>query len=142
MIVLDTDHLSVLFFEEHSQRERLSHRLLAAVDDDVSATVVSLEEQMRGWLNAVKQRADVADQVFVYPRLVQLVDFYSHWAILEFDQQKAEIFKSLRQRKVRIGTADLKIASIALAHDALLLSANLVHFQKVPGLKVEDWLYS
>jgi hypothetical protein len=36
----------------------------------------------------------------------------------------------------------LKIASIALANDSLLFSANLVDLQKVPGLKVEDWLYT
>jgi len=34
---------------------------------------------------------------------------------------------------------DLKIAAIALAQDALLISRNLVHFRSVPGLKVEDW---
>lgn len=40
----------------------------------------------------------------------------------------------------RIGTMDLKISAIALSHDALLLSRNLVHFQQVPGLKIENWL--
>ena len=35
---------------------------------------------------------------------------------------------------------DLKIAAIALAHDALLLSANLRDFQAVPDLRVENWL--
>jgi tRNA(fMet)-specific endonuclease VapC len=35
---------------------------------------------------------------------------------------------------------DLKIASIALVQDALLLSANLRDFQQVPELRVEDWL--
>jgi tRNA(fMet)-specific endonuclease VapC len=35
---------------------------------------------------------------------------------------------------------DLKIAAICLAHDALLLTRNLVDFRRVPGLRVEDWL--
>lgn len=39
----------------------------------------------------------------------------------------------------RIGTMDLKIAAIALANDATLLSRNLRDFGKVPGLRVEDW---
>jgi tRNA(fMet)-specific endonuclease VapC len=39
-----------------------------------------------------------------------------------------------------IGTMDLKIASIALAHSATLLSANLRDFRQVPNLSVEDWL--
>lgn len=33
----------------------------------------------------------------------------------------------------------LKIAAIALANNATLLSKNLRDFSKVPGLKVEDW---
>ena len=34
---------------------------------------------------------------------------------------------------------DLKIASIAIANDALLLTRNLSDFSKIPGLRVEDW---
>jgi tRNA(fMet)-specific endonuclease VapC len=142
MIVLDTDHLTVLFFEKHSQQDALADRLAAADDSDLAATVISLEEQMRGWLAAIKKRASIAAQVAVYPRLTQLVDFYSQWKVVPFDAESAKIYETLRQRRVRIGAQDLKIASIALANDALLLSANLVHFQKVPGLKAEDWLYT
>ncbi len=58
----------------------------------------------------------------------------------EGDDQAAAIFQNLRKR-VRVATQDLKIDSVALANDAILLSANLVDFQKSPGLKVEDWLY-
>lgn len=35
---------------------------------------------------------------------------------------------------------DLKIAAIALMNDALLLTANMVDFKQVPGLRVENWL--
>jgi predicted nucleic acid-binding protein len=34
-----------------------------------------------------------------------------------------------------------KIAALALVHGSLLLSANLRDFERVPGLRVEDWLY-
>jgi tRNA(fMet)-specific endonuclease VapC len=34
---------------------------------------------------------------------------------------------------------DLKIAATAIANNATLLSRNLKDFNKVPGLKVEDW---
>ena len=57
-----------------------------------------------------------------------------------FTAEAAMQFNNLRKQRVRIGTQDLKIASIALEHDALLLSANLRDFEQVPGLRVEDWL--
>ena len=45
-------------------------------------------------------------------------------------------------RVIRIGTMDLKIAAIVLAHDATLLTKNLSDFRKVPGSKVADWTLS
>jgi tRNA(fMet)-specific endonuclease VapC len=96
---------------------------------------------MRGWLSAIKKQPYAADQVPLYPRLMQLVEFYSQWDVLPFDSRSADTYLGLRKQKVRVGTADLKIASIALVNNALLLTANLVDFQKIPGLRVEDWLY-
>ena len=51
-----------------------------------------------------------------------------------------EIFEQLSKDRLRVGTADLKIASIALAQNATLLSRNLRDFQRIPNLNVEDWL--
>ena len=45
-----------------------------------------------------------------------------------------------RQQKIRTGSLDLKIASIAVAQNALLLTANTHDFEKIPGLKIEDWI--
>lgn len=52
----------------------------------------------------------------------------------------AQRFTALRKSGVKIGTMDLKTACIAIAHDALLLTANRLDFEKVPGLKFENWL--
>jgi len=41
---------------------------------------------------------------------------------------------------LRIGTLDLKIACIALAYDATLLTRNATDFAQVPGLRIENWL--
>ena len=39
-----------------------------------------------------------------------------------------------------IGDADLRIASIALDRDLAVVTGNVRHFEKVPGLAVENWL--
>ena len=49
-------------------------------------------------------------------------------------------FNHLREQGVRVGTQDMKIASIALAHDVRLLTRNTLDFAKVPGLRFENWL--
>jgi tRNA(fMet)-specific endonuclease VapC len=59
--------------------------------------------------------------------------------VLDFDDEAAAEYRRLRGMKIRIGTMDLKIAAIALAHGATLLSRNLVDFKKFPDLEVEDW---
>ena len=35
---------------------------------------------------------------------------------------------------------DLKIAAIALQHDAMVLTRNQRDFEQVPNLDIEDWL--
>lgn len=140
MIVHDTDHLTVLRYRTHSLHSKLASRLQSA-EEPVVACVISLEEQMRGWLAEIARRRKIEDQVPAYAELTKLVDFFQEWVTIAFDPSAAKVFADLKRQKIRVGTQDLKIASIALANQALLLSANLIDFQRVPGLQVEDWLY-
>ena len=139
MILLDTDHLSVVGFPGHSQYSNLAQRLQAS-SEDLATTVVSAEEHMRGWLAEINRRRRGHDQIPAYERLAELIEFLSHWEIVRFDELAADEFERLRKAAIQIGTQDLKIAAIALTHDALLLSANLREFRRVPGLRVENWL--
>jgi tRNA(fMet)-specific endonuclease VapC len=139
MIVLDTDHISVLQYRGSPNAVGLQARLEAFPSDEVATTAITVEEQMRGWLGLINRDTDVHRQSAYYDRLVGLIDFFAAWYILRFDQQAADAFQGLRRQRVRIGTMDLKIASIALVHDATVLSGNLRDFQQVPGLHVEDW---
>ena len=115
-------------------------RLDQSADPFIATTIVSFEEQMRGWTAAIHGERSVHRQVAYYDRLGRMVEFFKRWTIVPFDSLAADQFMSLKESRVRIGSQDLKIASIALIHDALLLSANLRDFRKVPGLKVESWL--
>jgi tRNA(fMet)-specific endonuclease VapC len=104
------------------------------------STIVSVEEQGRGWLAVIARFRDVDRQVAPYRELMGLLDALQRWTVLPFDEAAAAQFTRLRGGGVRIGSMDLKLASIALVHGALLLSANLGDFRKVPGLRVENWL--
>jgi tRNA(fMet)-specific endonuclease VapC len=140
MILLDTDHFSVLADGRHSRHGPLVERL-GSVDDSVLIPVVSVAEQLQAWLAQIHRVRDAAKQVYPYERLIRLIDVLGQWDIARWNEDAATEFARLRRAGIRVGTQDLKIASIALTNDALLLSANLRDFQRVPGLRVEDWLY-
>jgi tRNA(fMet)-specific endonuclease VapC len=140
MILLETDHIAVLAFAGESTRAHLIEKMESSPDPQFALPLVTVEEQMRGWLAEISRQRKVTQQVYAYGRLADLVDLWRKWRIVRFDDEAAALFEQLRKQRIRIGTQDLKIASIALQSDALLLSANLRDFQQVPELKVENWL--
>jgi len=111
-----------------------------AVGEEFVTSIVNAEEIMRGWLAVISRERKVKRQNNAYARLGRLFDFFADWTVLPFDDRAATEFERLWSAGARIGSMDLKIASIALVHDALLLTANRRDFEKVPGLRFENWL--
>ena len=66
------------------------------------------------------------------------------YASLPFDDEAARFYGSIRHKLETvgqvIGSNDLKIAAICLAHGLTLVSSNTGEFQRVAGLQLEDWL--
>lgn len=140
MIVLDTDHISLLQHRDSLQAEALRQRVLALPTEEVAVSAPTLEEQARTWISLIGRYSDVRQQVAYYARFVGMFRFFAAWQIPPFDERAAEEFRRLRSERVRIGVTDLKIAAIALVHAATLVSRNLRDFNTVPGLRVENWL--
>ena len=148
MILLDTDHFSVFQFADDPRAGALRTRLAAAGDRDIATTIITFEEEMRGWLGRIHGERDPLRQVNAYRRLLELADAFRVWRIVPFDDRAAREFAGLRRQRVRIGAQDLKIASIAITQRALLLSANLgdfrqllrraVDFSQAPAQKLSD----
>jgi len=141
MILLDTDHWSVLKYLDSAESRLLLQRMEMSRDQDFAVSAITLEEQMRGWLAEIASTVDASRQVGAYRRLVELVRFFGNWKIIPFDDTAAAQTALLRKARVRIGTMDIKIAATALSRDVLLLTANSNDFAKVPGLRFENWLH-
>ena len=142
MFVMDTDHVSLLQSAAGLAGERLRARIRSLPEDEVAATIISFEEQTRGWLAFQASARSLDRQVDAYRKLKRHLKAYCEMDVLEFDIEATTVFQGLRQSRIRIGTMDLKIAAIALAHHATLLTRNLKDFRKVPGLNIEDWTTS
>lgn len=138
MYVLDTDHLSVLE-RGGVGSEPLYRRLQTLSPNAVAETVVSYEEQTRGWFSVMAQARSLDEQLRAYGYLQRHLQVFCAIPLLAFDATAVAIVKQLQQQRIRIGSMDLKIAGIALAQDAILLTRNAKDFQKVPGLRCEDW---
>jgi len=139
MFVLDTDHMSALEWGSGAAGQRLIKRLDKLSPDEAATTIITFEEQMRGWMSVLAQARSLNAQVEAYRRLKRTLGNYLKVEVLEFDAKAAAEFERLRRQRLRIGTMDLKIAAIALTHDATVLTKNFKDFGRVPGLRVEDW---
>ena len=141
MILIDTDHATYLKYPESDRGRRFLNRLGALPPTEVvGAAIVTVEERMRGWLAVIAKERQAIRQVAGYGELAQLFEFYQQFRIVLFDEAAARQFDEFRTQRLRLGTMDLKIAATAVVNQALLLSANLQDFERVPGLRVENWL--
>ena len=133
MILLDTDHLSILTDARHQYHTGLVTRLRSA-HDYVVIPIVSVEEQLRAWLAHIHRTRDVRNHIYPYDRLIQLFKTIEARDIARWTALSADEFARLRNARIRIGTQDSKIASIALAYDAFVAVGQLAGFSASAGL--------
>ena len=132
MYVLDTNAVSALMKGVPAVVERLQaiDRAEVAVPQPVLAEIAyGLERLPRS-----KRRADLLarfDLVCLEIARAEWTDQVSH----AYGRIKA----SLERKGERIEDFDAAIAAHALALRATLVTANLAHMRRVPGLTVEDW---
>lgn len=133
--LLDTDHLTLIQRAE----PKVSARYLATPREERVASVISFQEQMRGRL-AVVNKVTVPDQLSQAYQLLRAVQsFYCGLRILDYDKVASVNFELLRKAHRRLGTMDLRIAAIALANDAILVTRNSQDFIEIENLKLENW---
>ena len=58
-------------------------------DPFFATTIISAEEQMRGWLARIHAARGADAQVELYSQLAWLIEFLADWQIIAFDQQVA-----------------------------------------------------
>jgi tRNA(fMet)-specific endonuclease VapC len=135
LFVLDTDMLS------HLQRghPRVAARCAARRPEELAITVISLEEQLSGWYNLMRQTKEPDDLVVAYQSLIDSVKFLARLTILPLTLPAIARFQQLVALRLNVGRMDLRIASIVLEHQGVCVTRNVRDFARVPGLVLEDW---
>lgn len=133
--VLDTDTLTLL----QQGHPEVCARAQALPPADLAVTVLTVEEQLSGWYTELRKAKSPERLAWAYRRLAQNVRFLARVQILEFDEPAMRRYDDLRRQKLKVRRTDLEIAAVALEHQAIIVTANIRDFQRVPGLQVEDW---
>ncbi|HKQ77075.1 MAG TPA: type II toxin-antitoxin system VapC family toxin [Blastocatellia bacterium] len=139
MFILDTDHISLLEWGSGAVGQRLHQRIRSLPENEAVTTIITFEEQTRGWLAFQAKARTIEQQVNAYRKLKRHLDTYLGIRVLEFDAEAAAEFHRLQRLRLKVGTMDLKIAAIALTHHATILTRNVKDFSRVPDLHFEDW---
>jgi tRNA(fMet)-specific endonuclease VapC len=135
---LDTNHFREV--AQGADHAAAMERRATEAQLELFTTIITVQEATAGWLALINRLTAGREQIRAYERFQATITAFSKFDILPFDEDAANHFHRLQRTRVRIGTMDLKVASICLAHDTTLLTRNLVDFEKVPGLRVENWL--
>lgn len=134
--LLDTDHVSI--FQRGGE---LAHPLLLRLQvlppDDYGTTIITYEEQCRGWTDHIHQARNTKERVLAYQCLSDNLRFFSRISVWDYSLEAEAQFTRLGT--INIGTKDRRIAAIALATNATVLTRNRRDFDKIPELRTEDW---
>ncbi len=113
--------------------ERLVARIAARPPTEFRLSAVTRAELRYGARRSARTAANIR----------KLTRFFEPFASLPFDDRAAEHYAIVRadlaSRGEPIGPNDLLIAATALAHDLTVVTHNVREFDRVVGLRVEDW---
>lgn len=77
MFILDTDHLSLLEWGSGAAGQSLRQRILRLPENEVVTTIITFEEQTRGWLAFQARGRSLEQQVNAYRKLNRHLDIWT-----------------------------------------------------------------
>ncbi|WP_017292853.1 type II toxin-antitoxin system VapC family toxin [Geminocystis herdmanii] len=137
--LLDTDHISFLQRKSGQEYENIIRHIRQHSSRDFAFSIISFHEQIIGAHTFIVRSQNPEKLIKGYGLLQQVINTFSKANILDFDENSVQIFERLKCEKITLATMDLRIASIALSQDLILLTRNRKDFSKVPNLILEDW---
>jgi tRNA(fMet)-specific endonuclease VapC len=135
LYVLDTDILTLLRLND----PRVWQQVAAHSPTELATTVITVEEQLRGWYTRLRRAKKRDELARAYQALADPAKALSGLAILSFTESAIIRYQGLKSLKITISKADLRIAAITLENGGTLATRNLRDFQQIPNLPLENW---
>ena len=133
MYLFDTDALSQII--KRSPSMTFIRKLASIPPEQQFTTTITIGEMVYGAYKSDRPE-------YFIDKLENLV--WRNIQALPFDENAARVYGKVRAQMEKRGIVllepDLRIASIALQHNFTIITGNIKHFKKVPGLAVENWL--
>jgi len=129
MYLLDSDIL-IYSLKGNSAVQK---QLVLHLNDALKVSVISMMELYYGAFKSERTAGNLAK--------VRKIE--RHLEVLPVSIEIAETIGMLKSdmesRGTRLDDFDLIIASSALAHNLILVTNNICHFERIEGLKIENW---
>jgi len=140
MYLLDTNHISCWQRGRGKGYERLFVNLQSKNPSDIFVSIISFHELVVGWNSYLAKAKSPEAIVKAYSQFESILADFAEMQKLSFDAKSMDIFLELKSLRLRVGTVDLRIASIAIANQFTLVTNNTVDFDRIPNLSLEDWM--
>jgi predicted nucleic acid-binding protein len=138
LFMLDTNVLS----EHLKDNPRIVSRA-GAIDPDDRIAISNLAwfEIIRGRASALTTANDLEQLLVAQSRLDRDLEALDRFVVYGVTESAARHFVALRtnRRCKKMSRADLLIACIALANQAVLVTRNVKDFSNVPNLRIQNW---
>lgn len=96
------------------------------------------------WITACELAYGAANSSKPHQNHILVTEFLATLPILDFNLAAAELFGRnkawLKQAGNTVADADLMISSITLAQGGILVTGNTRHYERIPHLRLEDWI--
>lgn len=112
----------------------IRQQMLTKGPEEVGISVVTHAELLYGAMRSSRVTENLA-KVKSFVRLRRVIDL-SEPVLVRFAVEKAR----LRGERHLVPDFDILIAATALAHGLVLVTGNLRHYERFPGLRTENWL--
>jgi len=136
--LFDTDHITILQRQSGPAFAAIMAHIALHPPSELAFSIISLHEQALGCHTYINQAQTADDAIRGYRMLHQVLTAFAAAPVLPFDHAAA-VFDDLVTQALRIGRMDLRIASIALSREMILVTRNARDFGRISGLSIEDW---